>query len=178
MTHRLAVFTAVLVLTVGCGQAGLPELPPDPRQAKPAPPSPAREEVRPAPTLTAERRDLMRAMESARQRWHATSPRAYRVVVSRECFCDAGIPFESEVEGGDVITAAGGVRSFGRAAEPELRTVETLFAEAERLIRSNAEDVKVSFDIQFGYPSLIVVDRWRDAIDDEWTWRGRLSLAE
>jgi hypothetical protein len=69
------------------------------------------------------------------------------LVVSQECFCDAGTPFESTVERREVIAASGGVRSYGRAVEPELRTVEMLFAEAERLIRSNAEGVQVIFDV-------------------------------
>jgi hypothetical protein len=100
------------------------------------------------------------------------------LVVSRECFCDAATSFESLVEGVEVIAASGGVRSFGRAVEPDLRTVERLFAEAERLIRSNAEDVQVVFDDQRGYPSVIAVDRWRDGFDDEWTWRARLSVVD
>jgi hypothetical protein len=143
--------------------------------AKPAPP-PAPEQIEPARALKPEREDLLRALESARRRWKASSPRTYRLVVSRECFCDAGTPFESKVESGRVIAASGGVRSFGRAVDPELRTVEMLFSEADRLIRSNAEDVQVVFDDRHGYPSAIEVDRWRDTIDDEWTWRAKLSV--
>jgi hypothetical protein len=100
------------------------------------------------------------------------------LVVSRECYCDRGTPFESEVEGGRVTAAVGGVRSFGLAMNPELRTVEMLFAEAERLLRSNAEEVQIVFDGRRGYPSVIAVDRWRDSADDEWTWRATLSAGK
>ena len=121
---------------------------------------------------------MLSAIEGARQRWLANSPRAYRLVVSQECFCDAGTPFESLVERGNIIAATGGVRSFEKAVEPELRTVEALFAEAERLIRSNVDDVGVTFDDQFGYPSSIDVDQWRGPLDDEWTWRAKLSAVK
>jgi len=175
---RFAV-AALLLLTVGCEQPALPQLPPDPRLARPAPPPPP-EQIEPQPvhTLTPERQGQLRLLEIARRRWQDTSLRHYRLVVSRECFCDAGTPFESEVEGGRVITAVGGFRSRGVALTPELRTVEMLFAEAERLIRSNAEDVRVVFDDQRGYPSMMAVDRWRNAADDEWTWRATLSVVE
>ena len=98
--------------------------------------------------------------------------------MERQCFCDAGTPFESEVVGGRVTTAVGGVRSFGLVLTPELRTVEMLFTEAKRLLGSNAEDVQVVFDDQWAFPSVIAVDRWRSASDDEWTWRAALSVVE
>ena len=171
--------TAILVLTVGCEQPALPQLPPDPRVAKSAPPSPP-EQIEPQPvlTLTPERQRQLRLLDGARRRWQGTSPRHYRLVVSRECFCDAGTPFESEVVRGRVTTAAGGVRRSGLMLTPELRTVEMLFTEAERLLRSNAEDVQVVFDDQWAFPSAIAVDRWRGASDDEWTWRAALTVVE
>ena len=128
--------------------------------------------------MLAQRHGLLLALERSRLRWHAAAPRRYRLVVSRDCHCDAGTPFDSEVERGRVVAAGGGVRTFGRAVEPELRSAEMLFAEADRLIRSDAESVQVVFDIWFGYPSVIAVDRWRDGIDDEWTWRAELSIVE
>ena len=177
MTHRLTAFFAVLALTAGCGEAGLPDLP-NPHEAKPPRAARVLEPIGPAPALTVERLDMLSAVEGARQRWLANSPRAYRLVVSQECFCDAGTPFESRVEGGNVIAATGGVRSFEKPVKPELRTVEALFAEAERLIRSNVDDVSVAFDDRFGYPSSIVVDQWREALDDEWTWRVKLTAVK
>jgi hypothetical protein len=74
------------------------------------------------------------------------------------------------------LALARGVRSLERAVGPELRTVEMVFVEAERLSRSNAEDVQVTVDAERGYPSAIAVGRWRRGIDDEWTWRAKLSV--
>ena len=177
--RRRFAFAAILVLMAGCEQPVLPQLPADPRLAKPAPPpAPEQIESQPVHTLTAERQGRLKLLESARRRWQATMPPPYRLIVSRECFCDAGIPFESEVEGGRVIAGVGGVRSFGLAVTPQLRTVEMLFTEAERLLRSNAEDVRVVFDDQWAFLSVIAVDRWRSASDDEWTWRATLSVVE
>src|SRR5688572_19382300 len=87
---RFAV-AAILALTVGCEQPVLPQLPPDPRLATPAPPPPP-EQIEPQPvhTLTPERQGQLRLLESARRRWQATTPRTYRLIVSKECSCDAG----------------------------------------------------------------------------------------
>ena len=179
MLHRFAIAAAILVLTVGCEQPALLQLPPDPRLAKPAPPPPPEQfDPVPARTLTPERQNLLRSLERARRLWQGTAPRTYRLVVSRECYCHRATPLESTVERGAVVAAAGGMRDFGLALTPELRTVDMLFAEAQRLLRSNADDVQVLFDEQRGYPSVIAIDRWRDGADDEWTWRATVSVGE
>jgi hypothetical protein len=76
-----------------------------------------------------------------------------------------------------VVFGTGGQRAGG-IVEPELRTVESLFTEAERLIRSDAEEVTVVFDRTLGFPTRISVDRWRNAVDDEWAWTAVLTLVE
>jgi hypothetical protein len=178
MTQRFATFIALLVLSIGCGQPALPEAPPDSWLPKAVQSLPDLEPFGPGPTLTAERSELLKALSSAGQRWRTTSPTAYRLTVSRLCFCQAATPFESTVRRGVVVLASGGVRTEARTVEAEIRTVETLFAEAERLIRSNVDDVKVSFDPQFGYPTVIDVDWYEGVTDDEWTWRAKLSVID
>jgi hypothetical protein len=69
-----------------------------------------------------------------------------------------------------VVSKAGGVRSWGRAVEPSLRTVDMLFSQADRVIRSNAEEVAVEFNDRLGYPTRIRVDYRGDMEDDERTW--------
>lgn len=177
LTQRLGMFTALVVLTIGCAQA-LPEAPVDAWLPKAVQSLPDLEPFGAAPTLSAERRELLKALSSARRRWQTMAPPAYRLAVSRRCFCEAGTPFESTVRRGVVVLASGGLRTEARAVEPEIRTVERLFAEAERLVRSNVDDVKVSFDPQYGYPSIMDVDWYEDVTDDEWTWRAKLSVIE
>jgi hypothetical protein len=121
---------------------------------------------------------MLQALDGARTLWRAAAPHEYRLVVSKDCYCDRGTPFESRVRGAAVVSGTGGVRSWGIAVEPELRTVESLFTDAERLIRSEADEVAVVFDPGLGYPSRISVDRWRHAIDDEWEWTAVLTPLE
>jgi len=186
---RLRAVLTVVVLAVACGPADVPNLPPDPRSVQPVPlsaqrpvqravPPPRRWKLEPLQTLTPERTDLLQALNAARSAWRATAPNEYRLVVSKKCFCDAGVPFESRVRSKVVVFGAGGVRSWGQPVEPELRKVEMLFAEADRLIRSDAEGVTVRFAPRLGYPARISVDRWRDGQDDEWTWIAVLTVLE
>jgi hypothetical protein len=103
--HRLAVFTALLVLTFGCGQA-LPDPPPNPWLPREVPPSrydPV--PLGPATTLTAERFELLKAVWSARERWQTTSPPAYRLVVSKTCCIDVDW-YEEAIDRVDVARKA------------------------------------------------------------------------
>ena len=76
-----------------------------------------------------------------------------------------------------MVSGTGGERARG-IVEPELRTVESPFTEAERLIRSDADAVTLAFDRRLGFPARISVDRWRGAVDDEWTWTAALTQVD
>ena len=177
MSWRVTLIGLAAVVALGCGNVDPPPLPREARvQSVPAsnPPGNPRE-LEQATVLAPIRQALLEELNRARTLWDDAAPREYQLTVSQACFCDAGTPFKSRVRGTHVVSGTGGLRSAGRRVEPELRTVDALFDEAERLIRSNAEGVAVRFDSDFGYPALIEVDRWRDAFDDEWTWSVEMS---
>jgi hypothetical protein len=130
-----------------------------------------------ADTLAPARRALLQQLSDARKTWRGATPHEYRLVASLECFC-APVTFESQVRDGVVVSGRGGVRGQRMRVVPELRTVESLFAEAERVIRGNLDLVTVVFDSRLAYPSHISVDRSRDASDDEWEWTAVVTPVE
>jgi hypothetical protein len=166
---RVTLLMLAAVVALACGDSAVPALPPDPRSVQPVPPPPS-EQLEEATILVPGRRDLLQKLSGARTQWRGAAPHEYRLTVAKECFCDRGTPFQSHVRGIVVVSGTGGVRSRGIGVEPALRTVESLFTETERLIRSNADEVTVVFAPRLGYPARISVDRWRNAVDDEWTW--------
>jgi hypothetical protein len=76
-----------------------------------------------------------------------------------------------------VVRGTGGVESSLNIL-PGLRTVESLFTEAERQICSGADEVRVVFDSRFGYPSRMFVDLEDSRADDEWVWTAALTPVE
>ena len=120
---------------------------------------------------------MLRQLDEARDRWRRTAPQEYRLTVSKSCECDIGTPFQSHIRGTAVVSSNGGLRTGG-IVEPKLRSVESLFMEAERLIRSDADEVTLVFDPRFGFPARISVDQWRNAVDDEWGWTAVVTLVD
>ena len=176
MNALITLLGLVAALTLGCGDTSVPPPPSDPQSVRPVPP-PAPEQLEPATSLPQARHGMLRELDEARRLWRRTAPHEYRLTVSKECSCDRGTPFKAHIRGTVVVSGTGGERAGG-IVEPELRTVESLFTEAERLIRSDAEAVTLVFDRRLGFPARISVDRWRSAVDDEWTWTAALTLVD
>jgi hypothetical protein len=158
--RTLAVIGAVVVCLAGCGfESSTPPLPPGPFESK-----------------TSTQTKLLGQLEAAQAYWNGEGPMTYKLTVSLRCFCDPGIPFVSRVTGVTVVQSTGGHRRDGRNWGPSLRTVELLFSEARRAIRSDADEVEVEFDPRFRYPTRITIDEWRDSVDDEIEWVAQFQV--
>ena len=153
---RVASIIGSVVLTMaGCTSA--PELPPAPWERP----------VEVPHRVPADRTRLTAELKRQHARWHALRPFRYQLKVTKLSFGDNGAPWLSQIEGRAVIGSSGGHFFDGRNVEPPLRTVEQLFFEAERAVKSDDEEVAVEFDERLGYPKRILIDAWRGSADDE-----------
>jgi len=167
---RIATVLASLLVAVAACSSSLPP-PPDPSYTA----SPRLED---RPHRPSDRTKLLEELQRQHARWNKEAPLSYRLTVAKGCFCDAGVPWVSDVDGVDVTSSRGGYRRDGSSIGPPLRRVEQLFAEAERAASSNADEVQVAFDPTFGFPTHIRIDEWRGVADDETEWIVSLKVLQ
>lgn len=112
------------------------------------------------------------ALANNRDKWTSQGISHYRFELTIACFCPFRdvIPVTVEVLDGKIVSMTGAdgqplseefASSFASAA-----TVDLLFAIAEENI-ANADQVSVTYDATYGFPTSIVVDRIEMAVDDE-----------
>ena len=111
-------------------------------------------------------------LDDNRAKWDSAGVSHYRFELTISCFCPFAeiMPITVEVKDGQIVsmTDVNGQAVEGEFSQyiEEAATVEGLFALAEKTI-SEAEQVEVTYDAQYGYPSEIKVDFIKMAIDDE-----------
>jgi len=111
-------------------------------------------------------------LDRNRGKWESSGVSHYRFELTISCFCPFMdiIPVVVEVKDGKILsmTGADGKPLTGdfRATFEEAGTVEALFAIAQANL-SEADEVEITYDPQYGYPAAIQVDRIKLAVDDE-----------
>ena len=111
-------------------------------------------------------------LDKNRAKWEAAGVSHYRFELTISCFCPFMnvVPVTVDVKDGQIVslTDANGqpLREEFRSLFEEAATVEGLFAVAEENL-SNADQVEVTYDAEYGFPVTIVVDRIKLAVDDE-----------
>jgi hypothetical protein len=105
----------------------------------------------------------------ARDKWESQGIASYEMTVREICFCpiELGGPFRVTVVNDRVANVE--YLGAGTGIEPHddiPLTVEDLFATVDAALRE-ADDVEVTYDPTYGFPSDIEVDRIENAIDDE-----------
>lgn len=107
-----------------------------------------------------------------RDKWNLAGVTHYRFELTISCFCPFSeiMPIMVEVEDGKIVSMTD---VNGQAVEGEFSqyiegaaTIERLFDLAAQNL-SEADQVEVAYDAQFGYPSAIRVDFIKMAVDDE-----------
>lgn len=121
----------------------------------------------PNATLTQQQLAL-KALADHQRVWTSKGIDDYRITIERQCFCPGGQLVFTVVDG--VVT--GVVNDQGQVLRPtdvpdQPKTVPELFALVAGLPAESA--VNVSYNEDFGFPSLISVDPIPNAIDDEYT---------
>lgn len=121
-------------------------------------------------------------VQQARDKWQAASISHYRFKLSLGCFCafSQDMPLNIEVRDGQVVSIA---YQSGNPIDPSLMeyfqrfaTVDKLFDEIQNSFQvqgnvdtagDKADEVKVTYDPTYGYPSKISIDFIKNAVDDE-----------
>ncbi|MEZ4588211.1 MAG: DUF6174 domain-containing protein [Gemmatimonadales bacterium] len=109
-------------------------------------------------------------LERARERWAAQGITLYSFTVHRSCFCPM---LTVEVTVGEVAVERIDVDTGLPIAEqliPLYPDVPGLFAIIERELDRPAASLEVEYDPVRGYPTRIVVDPIRNAVDDEYSY--------
>ncbi len=111
-------------------------------------------------------------LASNMDKWNKQGPTHYRFQLTISCFCPFMdvIPVTVEVQNGQIVslTDVNGqpLADNFRATFEEAATIEGLFAIAAENI-ANADKVEIVYDAQYGFPTSIIVDRIKLAVDDE-----------
>lgn len=117
----------------------------------------------------------LRDLEVARSHWAVSGPSGYEVRVWRSCEC---LP---ETTGPVTIRAADGLvesRVYTATGQPVdaryaeyFPTVEGIFDLIGAAAREGAARVEAEYHPALGYPIRVFIDRQREAVDDEVTYR-------
>jgi hypothetical protein len=109
------------------------------------------------------------AQMRAKALWANEKPASYSMTISRSCEC---LPAAAVV----VTVVGGGVESRRYAGTGDdvpasyadlFPSVAGLFDMIDDLRRQKVASLDVQYDPVYGHPTRIVIDRWRDSVDDE-----------
>ena len=114
-------------------------------------------------------------LEDAREKWRDQGIDSYRITVRESCFCpiELGGPFVVTVVRGRITSVV--YTGEGTDVVPHERiplTVDELFATVQEAEREAAK-VEAEYDPTYGFPATIVIDRIRNAVDDEVYYEAR-----
>ena len=112
-------------------------------------------------------------IERNKEKWQDANISHYRFNLFVGCFCvfSQDMPLVIEVQNGEVVSMeyqsgkeidAGSRELFDRYA-----TIDRIFAELEKDLNGEADEVVVKYDPTFGFPTEVNIDFIKDAIDDE-----------
>ena len=112
-------------------------------------------------------------IERNKEKWQDANILHYRFNLFVGCFCvfSQDMPLVIEVQNGKVVSLeyqsgkeidAGSRELFDRYA-----TIDRIFAELEKDLNGDADEVVVKYDPTFGFPTEVNIDFIKDAIDDE-----------
>jgi hypothetical protein len=119
-------------------------------------------------------------VERAREKWENAKISHYRFNLFIGCFCvyTQDMPLIVEVKDGEVVSigyqSGKEIDNGNLAFFQRFTTIDKLFDEIERSFQSSqdmagnkADEVKVTYDETYGFPTQISIDFIKDAADDE-----------
>lgn len=109
------------------------------------------------------------------QKWEDAQISHYRFELNIGCFCAFRdqMPLTVEALNGEVVSMAGSDGSVIAATDPNYElfskyaTIDRLFSELEADLGGGADEVTVTYDSTYGFPSEINIDFIKNAADDE-----------
>jgi len=112
-------------------------------------------------------------IERNQQKWQDANISHYRYNLFVGCFCvfSQDMPLTIEVQDGEVVSMAykdgKAVDDTNRELFEKYATVDRIFSELETDINGAADEVIVTYDPTYGFPTQVNIDFIKDAIDDE-----------
>jgi len=109
------------------------------------------------------------------EKWNDANVQHYRFLLNVSCFCAFRdqMPLIVEALNGEVVSMAGSDGSVIAADDPNYElfskyaTIDRLFSELEADLGGGADEVTVTYDSTYGFPSEISIDFIKNAADDE-----------
>jgi uncharacterized protein DUF6174 len=109
------------------------------------------------------------------QKWNGANVTHYRFELNIGCFCvfRSRMPLTVEVSKGEVVSITGsdgtviGKTDANYEYYSKYATIDRLFTELEADLGGEADEVTVTYDATYGFPSTINIDFIKDAVDDE-----------
>ena len=109
------------------------------------------------------------------QKWTDANIQHYRFSLNVGCFCAFRdqMPLSIEVLNGEAVSITSSDGSLVTATDPNYEfyapyvTINKLFSELKANQGGGADEVTVTYDATYGFPSEITFDFIKDAIDDE-----------
>ncbi len=115
---------------------------------------------------------LKSELDTNLEKWKSQHPGHYRYDLQIGCFCAFmdKMPLSIEVENGQVVNISDATGAAPSAQEMEwyasYTTIDKIFAYAQTAT-TEADQVDIQYDPDFGYPTRISIDWIEQAIDDE-----------
>ena len=110
-----------------------------------------------------------------RSKWESANIPHYRYALFMGCFCPFmnDMPLEIEVNNGEVVSMTRADGTIVSPADPlyetasPYSTIDRLFASLKADLGGSADEVTVSYDPTYGYPTNISIDVIKQAVDEE-----------
>lgn len=125
--------------------------------------------------------DAQNRLTKNRRKWDSKSAGSYQYEFQRICFCMPASTRRVKItvrEGAvENVRLADSGDAVDRAQYELYYTVDQLFDYIQAAINKKAHLVKVTYDSEWGYPTLVEIDHIKNAIDDEMRFKtGKLVV--
>ena len=111
--------------------------------------------------------------ESARQKWQEANVSHYRFNLNISCFCAfvENMPLVIEVQDGEVVSmeyqSGNEIDATNLEFFQQYATIDKIFEKLEKAVGGEADQVTVTYDETYGFPTQTDIDFVEQAIDDE-----------
>jgi len=109
------------------------------------------------------------------QKWRDAGASHYRFSLFIGCFCpfSQDMPLIIEVENDQVVSLESQIGTtidpMNREKYERYATIDLIFAEVERSVNGEADEVTAAYDSKYGFPAQVTIDYIKNAVDDEVT---------
>ncbi len=112
-------------------------------------------------------------IQQNQQKWQDSGISHYRYNVFVGCFCvfNEDMPLVIEVQDGKVVSmeyqSGKEIEASNRALFDKYATMDRIFSELEADLNGKADEVTVTYDPTYGFPTKVNIDFIKNAVDDE-----------